>query len=88
MPGENYQRFAISVPPLMAREIERVRRIEGRSRSEFFREAVRVYISSTSGARKPARLLMPSGEEERLDDPFHTFTEWESEADSAYDALR
>lgn len=88
MASQNYQRFAISVPPIMAKEIEQLCRSEGRSRSEFFREAVRVYISATRGAGRPAKLVMPSGEEERLDNPFHTFTEWESEADAAYDVLR
>ena len=88
MAGQNYQRFAISVPPIMAKEIEQLCFVEGRTRSEFFREAVRVYISSTRGGRKPAKLMMPSGEEERLDNPFYTFTEWNSEADAVYDTLR
>ena len=58
---------------------------EGRNRSEFFREAVRVYLSMRS--RGP-QFLMPTGEEERADHPFHPFTEWSSEADSVYDSLR
>ena len=88
MSGQNYQRFAISVPPVIAEQIEQLCRSEGRTRSEFFREAVRVYIASTRGARKPAKLVMPSGDEEPPDNPFHTFTEWESAADAAYDVLR
>ncbi|MFA7242287.1 MAG: hypothetical protein WC091_19420 [Sulfuricellaceae bacterium] len=34
------------------------------------------------------QLLMPTGEEEREDNPFHIFSEWDSEADSIYDTLR
>ena len=41
MKDKTYQRFAISMPPGMAEKIERVCQSEGRSRSEFFREAVR-----------------------------------------------
>jgi CopG family transcriptional regulator/antitoxin EndoAI len=34
----------ISLPPNLAREIDRVARSEGRSRSELFREAARQYL--------------------------------------------
>jgi metal-responsive CopG/Arc/MetJ family transcriptional regulator len=37
--------FTISLPPELAREVDRVARQEGRSRSEFFREAVRQYLA-------------------------------------------
>jgi metal-responsive CopG/Arc/MetJ family transcriptional regulator len=85
MASTPYQRFAITVPERLASQIEHICEAEGRNRSEFFREAVRVYLASKS--REP-RLLMPTGEEERVDNPFHTFTEWNSEADSIYDTLR
>jgi hypothetical protein len=31
---------------------------------------------------------MPTSEDDRKDNPFHTFAEWDSEADSIYDTLR
>lgn len=80
-----YQRFAITVPERLATQIEHACQAEGRNRSEFFREAVRVYFAVKS--REP-QFLMPTGEDERLDNPFHTFAEWNSEADSIYDTLR
>jgi CopG family transcriptional regulator/antitoxin EndoAI len=36
--------FSVSLPPAMASELERVRRKEHRTRSEFVREALRHYI--------------------------------------------
>ncbi|MBI3140366.1 MAG: ribbon-helix-helix protein, CopG family [Rhodocyclales bacterium] len=87
MTDKVYQRFAISMPPAMADQVEQACRREGRSRSEFFREAVRTYLAlRASGALQP-RLVLPSDSDERLDDPFHAFTEWASEADSVYDRL-
>lgn len=80
-----YQRFAITVPECLAAQIERACEEEGRNRSEFFREAVRVYFATKS--REP-QFLMPTGEEERVDNPCHTFAEWDSAADSIYDTLR
>lgn len=85
MTSTPYLRFAITVPERLAAQIEHICEAEGRNRSEFFREAVRVYLASKS--REP-QILMPTGEEERVDNPFHTFTEWHSEADSIYDTLR
>lgn len=85
MASTPYQRFAITVPERLATQIEHICEAEGRNRSEFFREAVRVYLAAKS--REP-QLLMPTGEEERVDNPFHAFTEWGSDADSIYDALR
>lgn len=35
----------ISLPPALAREVDRIARAEGRSRSELFREAVRQYAA-------------------------------------------
>jgi len=85
MANTPYHRFAITVPERLAAQIEHACETEGRNRSEFFREAVRVYFATKS--REP-QFLMPTGEEERVDNPFHTFTEWNSEADSIYDTLR
>ena len=87
MPSPNYQRFAISIPAPMAMQIEEVCRVEGRNRSEFFREAVRFYINA-GRAPQPPQLVMPANEEERKDNPFRLFAEWNSDADAAYDALR
>lgn len=80
-----YQRFAITVPERMATQIKTICEAEGRNRSEFFREAVRVYLATKSRGRQ---FLMPTGEEEREDNPFRLFSEWDSEADSIYDTLR
>ena len=85
MAHSHYHRFAITVPERMAAQIDDICEIEGRNRSEFFREAVRIYLASRS--REP-QFLMPTSEEERKDNPFHTFAEWDSEADSIYDTLR
>ena len=85
MAHSHYHRFAITVPERMAVQIDDICETEGRNRSEFFREAVRIYLASKS--REP-QFLMPTSEEERKDNPFHTFTEWNSEADSIYDTLR
>jgi hypothetical protein len=40
-----YQRFTITVPDNMARQIDQVCALEGRNRSELFREAVRLYFA-------------------------------------------
>lgn len=80
-----YQRFAVTMPERMSAQIEQICKDEGRSRSEFVREAVRTYLAVRS--REP-QFLMPTGEEERVDNPFQTFTEWDSPADSIYDTLR
>ncbi|MGH2698078.1 MAG: CopG family ribbon-helix-helix protein [Actinomycetota bacterium] len=37
--------FTISLPPKIAREVDRVAKAEGRTRSELFREAVRQYLN-------------------------------------------
>ena len=80
-----YHRFAITVPERMAAQIDSICELEGRNRSEFFREAVRVYLAEKARGQ---HLLMPTGDEERKDNPFYTFNEWDSEADSIYDTLR
>lgn len=38
--------FTVSLPPAMAKEIERAMKAEHRTRSELVREALRVYLSS------------------------------------------
>jgi Arc/MetJ-type ribon-helix-helix transcriptional regulator len=38
--------FTISLPPAMAKEIERAMKAEHRTRSELVREALRVYLSA------------------------------------------
>jgi predicted transcriptional regulator len=38
--------FTVSLPPAMAKEIERAMRAEHRTRSELVREALRVYLSA------------------------------------------
>lgn len=38
------QTMTISLPPAMAEEVERARKIEQRTRSEFIRQALRVYL--------------------------------------------
>lgn len=37
--------FTISLPPQLARQVDRQAAAEGRTRSEFFREAVRQYLA-------------------------------------------
>ena len=87
MQSPHYQRIAISIPAPMAMQIEEVCKAEGRSRSEFFREAVRFYINA-GRAPQPPQLVMPANEEERKDNPLRLFAEWSSDADAAYDTLR
>lgn len=87
MPTPRYRRFAISIPAPMATQIEAVCKLEGRNRLEFFREAVRFYMNA-GRAPQPPQFVMPTNEEERKDNPFRLFAEWDSQADSAYDALR
>lgn len=82
-----YQRFAISLPPGMAEKIEQVCQREGRSRSEFFREAVRAYFALRASGRTQPVLVFPRAGEGAVDDPFQGFAEWASEADSVSDRL-
>ncbi len=87
MPNPHYQRFAISIPAPLAMQIEEVCKVDGRNRSEFFREAVRFYMNA-GHAPQPQQLVMPSHEDERKDNPLRLFNEWDSQADAAYDCLR
>src|SRR6202040_960962 len=47
-PMANRQTMTISLPPEMVKEVDRVRRKEGRTRSELMREALRVYVRRTA----------------------------------------
>lgn len=87
MADKTFQRFAISMPPAMAEKIEQVCLREGRSRSEFFREAVRAYFAMRATGSAQPMLVFPREGEEEIDDPFRGFTEWASEEDSVYDRL-
>ena len=51
--------FSISVPPEMADELERVRKLEHRTRSELVREALRHYIrvASVRGVKERIAVL-------------------------------
>lgn len=41
----NQRTFTISLPPTLARQIDKIAKAEGRTRSELFREALRQYIA-------------------------------------------
>lgn len=49
--------FTVSLPPAMAKEIERAMKAEHRTRSELVREALRVYLSARL---IPPELLTPA----------------------------
>lgn len=87
MSDKTFHRFAISMPPAMAEKIEQVCLREGRSRSEFFREAVRAYFAMRTAGPVKSVLVYPREGEEPAEDPFHGFAEWTSEEDSVYDRL-
>jgi len=48
----------MTVPEALLKEADEVARAEGRTRSELFREAVRRYVRSGSGARKDSKPLL------------------------------
>jgi len=48
--------FSVSLPPRMAKQIERARKSEHRTRSEFVREALRRYLRDATLREKLARL--------------------------------
>ncbi len=57
--------FSVSVPPEMAVELERVRKVEHRTRSELVREALRHYIRAASLRRVKERAAsLPEAEPE------------------------
>lgn len=86
MQTSSYQRFAISMPAGMASQVDEACQLEGRNRSEFFREAVRHYLS-TKMANKAPQFSILRDDETPTENPFQLFSEWGSEADAAYDAL-
>ena len=49
--------FTVSLPPAMAREVERAMKSEHRTRSELVREALRTYLSARLA---PAEILAPA----------------------------
>ncbi len=87
MQNTAYHRFAISMPAGMAIQVDEACRVEGRNRSEFFREAVRHYMTVRLASKTP-QFAMPGADEERQEDPFRLFSEWDSAADAVYDVLR
>jgi len=44
----------VSLPPAMAKQVEKVMKIEHRTRSELVREALRIYLSTLPGERPTA----------------------------------
>ncbi len=59
MTQPHYQRFAISIPAAMASQIEQACILEGRNRSEFFREAARHYMGTVRGGSAWAAAVVP-----------------------------
>lgn len=59
--------FSVSVPPEMAEELERVQKVEHRTRSELVREALRQYFHAAS-VRNVQHRIAELPEEEPLDD--------------------
>jgi Arc/MetJ-type ribon-helix-helix transcriptional regulator len=49
--------FTVSLPPAMAKEIERAMKVEHRTRSELVREALRLYFAARLA---PAELATPA----------------------------
>lgn len=49
------QTVTISLPPAMAKELEKIRKAEHRTRSELAREAFRLYFVRRYGEVKPTR---------------------------------
>ena len=41
--------FTVSLPPAMAKQVDRAMKVEHRTRSELVREALRVYLSARRG---------------------------------------
>jgi metal-responsive CopG/Arc/MetJ family transcriptional regulator len=56
--------FSVSLPPAMARELERVRKHEHRTRSELVREALRHYMVRSDDAREMRQRIAVLPEEE------------------------
>lgn len=60
--------FSVSLPPAMAKELERVRKSEHRTRSELVREALRTYIRRADHEALQARIAQLSEEEATADE--------------------
>lgn len=65
--------LSLSLPPVLVREAERTARLEGRTRSELFREALRMYLRERQwqelrayGAKQVKRLGLKSRDVNRL----------------------
>ena len=72
-------RYTITVPDTLAKLIEKVCAQEGRNRSELFREAFRVYLSTGTHTADSTS---------RKEDPFRLFwPEWSSRNDQVHDRL-
>jgi Arc/MetJ-type ribon-helix-helix transcriptional regulator len=56
--------FSVSLPPEMAEELERARRNEHRTRSEFVREALRQYMERGDDLRRMRQRIADLPEEE------------------------
>lgn len=82
----NYQRLSITIPDGMATQIDKACKIEGRNRSEFFREAVRHYMGTHNGERSPS-FIVPAGEAVRAASPFHAFNGVEIKRPSMYGGI-
>jgi len=63
MPRES-ARFSVSLPPQMVRQIERARKSEHRTRSEFVREALRQYMGRGAELHRIRRRIAELPEEE------------------------
>lgn len=60
--------FSVSLPPEMAKQLERVRRTEHRTRSELVREALRSYIRRADVRSLQARIEELPEEEAEADE--------------------
>ncbi len=52
---KSIQTMTVSLPPRLVREMERVRKVEQRTRSELVQEALRTYLSRRIPTRAPSR---------------------------------
>lgn len=70
--------FTVSLPPEMAKELERVRKSEHRTRSELVREALRGYIREAEAVQLRARIAQLP-EDEPTDDEKEAIREGRAE---------
>lgn len=72
--------ISVSIPPGMAKEVQRVAKEESRTRSELFREALRQYITTRSrwrtlqqyGTKQAKKLGIKEDDIERLIDEYRS----------------